>query len=660
MLNGSPPIRRPLAAAVAATLVLAASAQAAPTWLEPVDLTAESEVSSIGHVAVAPDGSSVVVWEQFTGGHFVVQARRRSPGGSFGPVATVSPLDSEADSVDVATDGAGSATIVWEEDPPGPDPRQIRAALWHAGEAAVGGAQTISDASIDSTEPSLAVASSGRAVIAWLQSADSVIKAAIRPDPASPFGSVRSVSDTSLAFIDLPPAVAVNDAGDAVVAWSRDDGSGTGTFIVEANDRPRNGSFTGVGARVSSSAFGAGSATEPVVVIDRTGRETALWSADDRVRYAERVPGASWSDTAPASPGSASTPVAAIADDGTVVAAWLAESIVQAAVRAPGGAGWTPKGDLSGALMMGIVPVVAVGGNGDAMVAWEPAQQEAVFARRLPKGGSFGPLEKAVGRAAGQPRNFFAPDIGLDDQGNATAVWTRDEFRDPSNFYRLQAAGFDAAPPSLAAVSVPPSGTAGSAIGMAAAATDRWSHLSLHWSFGDGAAASGGAVSHAFGAAGAFDVTVTATDAVGNASSATRPILVAAGPPPPGPPRIESPVLVLWGVDGKRIYLLRLKITKVPKGGKVELRCKGRKCPYKRKSSKRRRKGAITIFKEIKPTKVVGKRKRSFRAGQRLQLRVTAPGHIGKVVKYRLRKGRIPSGRNFCLPSGATKPQKTC
>ena len=72
------------------------------------------------------------------------------------------------------------------------------------------------------------------------------------------------------------------------------------------------------------------------------------------------------------------------------------------------------------------------------------------------------------------------------------------------------------------------------------------------------------------------------------------------------------------------------------------------------------RKGAITIFKEIKPTKVVGKRKRSFRAGQRLQLRVTAPGHIGKVVKYRLRKGRIPSGRNFCLPPGATKPQKTC
>ena len=51
---------------------------------------------------------------------------------------------------------------------------------------------------------------------------------------------------------------------------------------------------------------------------------------------------------------------------------------------------------------------------------------------------------------------------------------------------------------------------------MAAAASDRVSPVALAWSFGDGATATGGAVSHAFGSAGAFNVTVTATDAAGN------------------------------------------------------------------------------------------------------------------------------------------------
>ena len=47
-----------------------------------------------------------------------------------------------------------------------------------------------------------------------------------------------------------------------------------------------------------------------------------------------------------------------------------------------------------------------------------------------------------------------------------------------------------------------------------ATARDRWSPVTLRWSFGDGTSATGGAVSHAFGAAGAFGVTVTAADAV--------------------------------------------------------------------------------------------------------------------------------------------------
>jgi PKD repeat protein len=66
-----------------------------------------------------------------------------------------------------------------------------------------------------------------------------------------------------------------------------------------------------------------------------------------------------------------------------------------------------------------------------------------------------------------------------------------------------------------------------------------------HWDFGDGSTADRASVSHAFGASGAFTVKVTSTDAVGNATTATRTIQVTTqgapgggtitvAPPPPG------------------------------------------------------------------------------------------------------------------------------
>jgi hypothetical protein len=140
-------------------------------------------------------------------------------------------------------------------------------------------------------------------------------------------------------------------------------------------------------------------------------------------------------------------------------------------------------------------------------------------------------------------------------------------------------------------------------------------------------------------------------------------VLVTPAPPPPPPKRITSSVGVTWGVSGKRIFLLRLKATRVPKGGKLELRCdrrKSEKCPFKRKSSKRRRGSAITLFKSVKASKAARKKQRRFRAGQRLDVRITASGYIGKVVRYELKKGKIPNGKQLCLRPGGKKPRKSC
>ena len=208
---------------------------------------------------------------------------------------------------------------------------------------------------------------------------------------------------------------------------------------------------------------------------------------------------------------------------------------------------------------------------------------------------------------------------------------------DGKNHYQFQAAGLDAAGPSLTAVSVPPSGEPGAAIGMAAAATDRMSPFAYAGASATASPARGAAVSHAFGSAGAFDVTVTVADAVGNSTSATRPVLVTAPqvPPPPITPRIDSTVQSKWGFDqrtGRRFFLFRLKVVAPPKGSAAQLRCRGRRCPFQSRRFTRIRRNAITLYKNISAAKVVKKRNRRFRARQTVQLRVTAPGYIGKVV----------------------------
>jgi chitodextrinase len=351
-------------------------------------------------------------------------------------------------------------------------------------------------------------------------------------------------------------------------------------------------------------------------------------------------------------------PAVAAAPSGAVIAAWRSSGAIVSAARPPGGGAFGGFQPISGPAMNTSLPKVVAGGNGDALISWSLGDGKAIPTVQRKASGAFGPLLTAVSAAnpaPGENLSFFEPSIGIDDEGNGASAWTRTSNRAAIDHFRFQTASFDAAPPVLSAT-VPPGGTAGAQVGMAAAAADRVSPATIAWAFGDGGTATGGAVSHAFGKRGAFTVTITATDGAGNAATQTHPILVA----PKKKRRVRSQVSITWGVTSTRTYLLKLKVLKVPKGGKAELRCKGTKCPFKRMKSKKRRRGTITLFKEIKPSKVAGKQQRTFRPGQRVELRITKKGYIGKVVRYKLKAGKVPSGKNRCLPVGATKPRKRC
>jgi hypothetical protein len=141
---------------------------------------------------------------------------------------------------------------------------------------------------------------------------------------------------------------------------------------------------------------------------------------------------------------------------------------------------------------------------------------------------------------------------------------------------------------------------------------------------------------------------------------------VAAGPPPvvgppvivPPPvvrPRVDAPVALRWRVRGRRTKLERMRITELPAIAEAELRCKGRRCPLRRtRIFTPSRRGVIDV---VKPLDVDQRR---FRAGQRVDLRISVPGRIGQVLRFNLERGKQPRALRRCMPIGSTAIRRSC
>jgi hypothetical protein len=122
--------------------------------------------------------------------------------------------------------------------------------------------------------------------------------------------------------------------------------------------------------------------------------------------------------------------------------------------------------------------------------------------------------------------------IAVDSGGDAYVTWST-----LTGFTKATLSGaiIDNSAPVIEGLSLPV-GVAGSPVTLGVAAHDAWSTTTVHWSFGDGSSGDGAAPSHAYAAAGLYPVTVTVTDAAGNAATTSGTVSVGAAPPGPPPP----------------------------------------------------------------------------------------------------------------------------
>jgi hypothetical protein len=134
---------------------------------------------------------------------------------------------------------------------------------------------------------------------------------------------------------------------------------------------------------------------------------------------------------------------------------------------------------------------------------------------------------------------------------------------------------------------------------------------------------------------------VRARDAVGNVDPTPARRGWSVGTVTVDPPKDEESLPLAparlsakWRVKGRRTTVRRLRLGGLVAGARVELRCKGKGCPVKRRAAKAAA-GRVDLRRLLK--------RKPLRAGQRLTVTVTAPGHLPRTITLKVRKGKKPA-----------------
>ncbi len=222
------------------------------------------------------------------------------------------------------------------------------------------------------------------------------------------------------------PEVAVDSAGDAVAVWYRSDGSNT---IIQSAERPAGGAWS---EPVNLSEEGQ-NAEKPQVAVDPQGNAVAVWRRNDgskyRIQAATRPPGGAWSEAVDLSEAgeNASEPRVAIDSQGNAVAVWQRpvgpSTVVQSAERPAGGA-WSAAVTISPSEKGASVPYVAVDPQGNAVAVWRyfDGTNLIIQSAERPAGGAW----SAAVRISAEGQNAESPQVAVDPQGDAVAVWFRE------------------------------------------------------------------------------------------------------------------------------------------------------------------------------------------------------------------------------------------
>jgi hypothetical protein len=282
--------------------------------------------------------------------------------------------------------------------------------------------QTVSTPGDNSAWPSAAVSASGAVAVTWIDETDAQYEVAVRPPGATGFSAPVQAGPLN-GTIPQETTVAIDDAGNVLLGEVP--GVGGGNSEVAYAWLPAGGAVTLTPVTAATS-----NASLPVVAMNGAGDAVVAWydnigTTHTIVRAITRPAGGAFGSTQTLTAGSdyAFNMKVAIGADGQAAIVWQAGTTVPPyRVEATGSAGpadlLTLPQTLSPAGGNSEHPAIGVGANGEAVAAWEQSGAtgpEAVASAMA--GGSFGAPTSLGEAEAG------APEVASDASGDALIAW---------------------------------------------------------------------------------------------------------------------------------------------------------------------------------------------------------------------------------------------
>jgi hypothetical protein len=215
------------------------------------------------------------------------------------------------------------------------------------------------------------------------------------------------------------------------------------------------------------------------------------------------------------------TPQATVDFSGNADVAWVGPRGVQTAYRSYGAAAWSRPVRVSMPSVTPSAVALSIHGPGNAVALWETADGRVQAALRPRASGTWQPpIDVSSGGSS-------APGVALDAGGRAVAVWNRIS----GERVAVEAAELNGKGPVLDRLVAPRKAVVVGEPARFSIRTAPWAApLSgvARWTFGDGDAAPGTEVSHAYNRIGRYTVTFSQADARGDVSTATTVVRVVA------------------------------------------------------------------------------------------------------------------------------------
>lgn len=231
----------------------------------------------------------------------------------------------------------------------------------------------------------------------------------------------------------LSPQIAIDNNGNALAVW---DQSVPGARLIYANRYTAVTNRWGVPVVLSSSPTATD--TDPAIAMDADGNAVAVWVGSNGgqiVASTYTAIGNSWAlPLAIANPGPniKSRPKVAVDGNGRGIAVWeersttLVTSVLSARYRA---GSWSGLSSVETSNDNAFSPQIAVNANGVAQVTWQQLSngQQSVWANRINTNTTTGTWGTAVLLETDDVGPATNPQIGVDGDGNAVAVWEQSD-----------------------------------------------------------------------------------------------------------------------------------------------------------------------------------------------------------------------------------------